>query len=191
MPSGINISQRVNMEYQEEDLINGCKKGENDAFRLLYKKYSSKMLVVCLRYTNSRPEAEDVLQEGFIKVFKSIHQFRNEGSFEGWLKRVMVNTALESFRKQKKMELVDYEFIPESESSSIFEGNALNNFEIKDLLKMIQELPKGCNVVFNLFAIEGYSHKEISDMLNISEGTSKSQVSRARSLLQKAILLKQ
>jgi RNA polymerase sigma factor (sigma-70 family) len=175
------------MESHEELLIDGCVAGDNKAYHQLYKKYSAKMLGICMRYSNSRDEAEDYLQEGFIKVFKYINQFKKEGSFEGWIKRIMINTALYNIRKQKKIDFVRMEAIPELENAEVYEENGLDHFEVTHLLSLIQNLPKGCNVIFNLFAVEGYSHKEIAEKLNISEGTSKSQLSRARSLLQMAL----
>ena len=145
------------------------------------------MLAVCMRYSNSKDAAEDILQEGFIKIFKSIHQFKKEGSFEGWIRRIMVNTALESIRKQKKMDFTSIDSISELEINFQNEENPPDNFDTVHLLKLIQDLPKGCNIIFNLFAVEGYSHKEIAEKLNISEGTSKSQLSRARALLQNSL----
>lgn len=169
----------------EEELIEGCRKSDRAIQRSLYERYCRKMLVVCMRYSKSTLEAEDILQEGFVKVFKGIMDFRGESKLETWITRIMVNTALNSQRKKLYLlPMVDVTEIdlPESELS-------LSGLNYSQLLEMIQALPQGCQVVFNLFAIEGYGHKEIADMLGISEGTSKSQYARARSLI-KAKLLK-
>ncbi|MBA3971399.1 MAG: sigma-70 family RNA polymerase sigma factor [Bacteroidetes bacterium] len=151
----------------------------------LYEKFSRKMMGVCLRYCDSQEEAEDVVQNGFISVFENINTFKGAGSLEGWVRRIMVNTALTNIRKNKKfkqnIDLDSVEFMLPSATQ------ANDSYEAKDLLKIIQTLPVGFKTVFNLYAIEGYSHKEIGDMLNISEGTSKSQYSRAKTHLQKLI----
>lgn len=143
------------------------------------------MMGVCLRYCDNHEEAEDVLQNGFVNVFQNIETYRGSGSLEGWIRKIMVNTALTNIRKNKKLkqniELESVEFMLPS-TNYISES-----FAAKDLLKIIQTLPTGFRTVFNLYAIEGYSHKEIGDMLGISEGTSKSQYSRAKAHLQKII----
>lgn len=142
---------------------------------------------VCLRYTKDVEEAQDVLQIGFVKVFEKLHLFNNEGSLEGWIRKVLVNTALDQIRKNKKFDdnvdlsKVDYSMATENE-------NVLDQLSANDLLKIIQAMPTGFRTVFNLYAIEGYSHQEIADQLNISINTSKSQYSRARVYLQKIIL---
>ena len=145
------------------------------------------MMGVCLRYFDSVEEAEDVLQNGFILVFEHIETFKGTGSLDGWIKKIMVNTALTEIRKNKKfkqnIELDNVEFMLPSS------GFANDDLKTKELLKIIQSLPPGSRTVFNLYAIEGYSHGEIANMLNISEGTSKSQYSRARAYLQKIIAL--
>jgi RNA polymerase sigma-70 factor (ECF subfamily) len=147
----------------------------------LFDKFAPKMLTVCLRYAKDTTEAEDVLQEGFVKVFGKLSDFKMEGSLEGWIRRIMVNTSLDSIRKNKKyltdakLEDVDYK-VMSLESAS-------DQLQAEDLLKLVQLLPEGYKVVFNLFAIEGYSHKEIADLLGVSENTSKSQYSRARAHL--------
>lgn len=141
-------------------------------------------MVVCLRYTKGIDEAEDILQEGFIKVFNAIKSFRQEAKLETWITRIMVNTALNAQRKKMYLyPMVDVEdlHLPEQEIS-------LSEIHFKQLLELIQSLPQGCQIVFNMFAIEGYSHKEIAELLGISEGTSKSQFARAKSLLQQKLL---
>lgn len=169
----------------DEQIVEGCIKKDAIAQKHLYEKFVRKMMGVCLRYADSTEEAEDVVQNGFISVFENISSYRGTGPLEGWIRRIMVNTALTNIRKNKKLkqniELDSVEFMLPS-------TNQLNeSFEARDLLKIIQTLPTGFRTVFNLYAIEGYSHKEIAEMLNISEGTSKSQYSRAKTHLQKLI----
>ena len=147
----------------------------------LYKRFSPRMYAVCLRYAGNAEEAEDILQEGFIKVFKKLNSFRSEGSFEGWVRRVFVNTAIEHFRKKRYLQPVT-----EKEENTI-EGkyfSVLDELAEKDILALVQELSPGYRTVFNMYVVEGYTHKEIADMLGISEGTSKSQLSRAKVILQ-------
>jgi RNA polymerase sigma-70 factor (ECF subfamily) len=147
----------------------------------LYSRFSPRMYAVCLRYAGNSEEAEDILQEGFIKIFKKLDSFRSEGSFEGWIRRIFVNTAIEHFRRKKYMTPVT-----EKEENTI-EGNytsVLDDMAAKDILALVQELSPGYRTVFNMYVVEGYTHKEIADMLNISEGTSKSQLSRAKVILQ-------
>ena len=166
-------------------LIQGCKAGKPAAQQGLYKMFASKMLGVCMRYATDRMEAEDMLQNGFIKVFTRLDLYRGEGSFEGWVRRIMVNASIEYYRKHHKMMQVT-DIDTETDSSSV-DANALSNLGVKELLGFIQQLPPGYKLVFNLYAVEGYSHREIGDMLNITEGASKSQLSRARTLLKQYI----
>ena len=171
----------------DEEIIRSCISGDAKAQKQLFEKYSRRMMGLCMRYASHREEAEDMLQEGWIKVFRNLHQFRFEGSAEGWLKRVIVNACLEMLRKNKKMvNQVDIELIEEITPSEINSSDAMT---ANDLLKMIHKLPAGYRTVFNLYAVEGYSHKEIGDMLGINESTSKSQYSRARAHLQKMLEL--
>jgi len=166
---------------QLDDIIKGCVAGKPEAQETLYKKYSSKLFGISLRYTKDYSAAEDVLQEGFMKIFTNISSYKGTGSFEGWMRRVLINTALERFRKHFQM----YPITDVNESDSSFNyDNVLNDISVKDLLNLIQELPPAYRMVFNLYAIDGYSHKEIGNILNISIGTSKSNLSRARKLLQ-------
>lgn len=169
----------------DEQIVQGCIANNPLAQKYLYEKFSKKMMGVCLRYCDNTEEAEDVLQNGFVMVFQKIESYKGTGSLEGWIRKVMVNMALTNIRKNKKLklniELESVEFmLPSTDQAS-------HNLGAKDLLKIIQTLPHGFRTVFNLYAIEGYSHKEIGDMLGISEGTSKSQYSRAKSYLQKLI----
>jgi len=141
------------------------------------------MMGVCMRYAASRTDAEDILQMGFVKMFQKITYFKNEGSFEGWVRRIMVNTAIELYRKNVRLlHTVELEGVVE-----VDDANALSQLAVKDLMQLVQNLPDGYRMVFNLYAIEGYSHKEIAEQLGISEGGSKSQLSRARNYLQEKI----
>ena len=147
----------------------------------LYRRFSPRMYGVCLRYASNAEEAEDILQEGFIKVFKKLGSFRGDGSFEGWVRRIFVNTAIEQFRRKRYLLPVT-----EKEENTI-EGkyfSILDELAEKDILALVQELSPGYRTVFNMYVVEGYTHKEIADMLGISEGTSKSQLSRAKVILQ-------
>lgn len=174
-----------NLKHQRlepiEKLVKSCIKGNSSAQEELYKMFASKMFGVCLLYTKDYDAAKDVLQEGFVKVFNKLDTFRFDGSFEGWVRRIMVNTALERYRKNYYLyatsDIDDYK-----EDLSYEDVTA--QLSADDLLKLIYELSPQYQTVFKLYAIEGYSHKEIGDMLEISEGTSKSNLSRARKILQ-------
>lgn len=174
---------------EEQQLIKACLKGEGAAFEALYRRFAAKMLAVCHRYAHDREEAKDLLQEGFIRVFESLPKFRDEGSFEGWIRRIMVLTALEFYRKNTRhresyggnIEQLHDEYHPVS-ADDIY---AQMNFE--ELIAMIQELPPAYKMVFNLYVFEGMKHEEIARELNISVGTSKSNLSDARRILQKRV----
>jgi RNA polymerase sigma factor (sigma-70 family) len=168
----------------EEDIeiIKGCLAGKRQYQKMLYDKYAPKMLYVCLRYTTNKDEAQDVLQEGFIKIFRNLHTFKHEGSFEGWLRRIFVNCSLEFLRNKKRALLFDD--IDDMRHQPASDCDIIGNINAKDLTGMIMSLPDGYRLVFNLFVIEGYGHKEISELLGISEGTSKSQLAKARLRLQ-------
>ena len=168
----------------EAQLIEGCLKKDRRFQEEFYARYSSKMLAVCARYTRSTGEAEDILHEGFIKAYGKLNKFRGNGSLEGWVRRIMVNTALENFRRNKHLQIVDE--VNENDDLQM-EAKALSNMSADEILRLIQKLPAGFKIVFNLYALEGYSHKEIADELGISVGTSKSQLSRARAALQEMI----
>lgn len=171
--------------YSEDQIINGCIQGERKAQQTLYSRYSPKMFAICLRYAKDHHSAEDILQEGFIKVFKYIGNFRREGSFEGWLRRIFVNTAIEHLRKSVSLySIVDSEDKP----IDIVDESIFDHLDQQDLLNMVQSLSPGYRTVFNLYVVEGYSHKEIAKLLSISEGTSKSQLARSRQILQKKVI---
>lgn len=151
----------------------------------LYKRFAPKMYAVCFRYAHNSTDAQDLLQEGFVKVYRNLHRFRAEGSFEGWIRRVFVNTAIEHYRKKS----VQLNSVSEKEENTIEDSDlsALDQLAERDILRLIQELSPGYKAVFNLYVVEGYSHKEIGGLLGISEGTSKSQLARAKAILQKKI----
>lgn len=180
----INLNEQSNYIPSETDLIKGCVEGNRQMQELLYKKFSSKMYGVCLRYSGNTDDANDLLQEGFIKVFKNLAKFRGEGSFEGWIRRIFVNTSIEHFRKKVKLYNVT-----EVQENTIEDTdlNILDTLAEKDLLILVNELAPGYKTVFNMHVVEGYSHKEIADMLGITEGTSKSQLARAKGVLKNSI----
>lgn len=161
-------------------IIKGCASGKKSAQEKLYQMFAPKMFGVCLRYAKDNTEAEDNLQEGFIKVFQNIGRFRHEGSLEGWIRRIMVNVSLGKFRKQHVMYPVEDISIYESQHVS---DDILAEIAAKELLAVIQELPPRYRMVFNLFVVEGMNHKEISEEMQISVGTSKSNLARARAIL--------
>lgn len=171
-----------------KNIIKGCLEGVKRDQELLYRRHAAKMFAVCLQYSGNDEEARDILQDGFIKIFENLVFYKHEGSFEGWMHRIIVNTALEKYRERHHLYRVDdIDTIPEPDADPY--NDDYSGLEAIDLLDMIRELPPKYRMVFNLYAIEGYSHKEISQMTGISEGTSKSNLSRARVILQKKINL--
>lgn len=167
-----------------EEILSACIKGEKKGQEKLYRIVAPQMYAVCLRYTGNEDDARDVMQDGFIKVFNKISQFSGMGSLEGWIRKIMVNTALEKFRSKPNVIYLDnsYYTIEDSENQ-----NAIQQLNAEEILKLVQELSPAYRMAFNLFAIDGYSHKEIAEKLGISEGTSKSNLSRARIILQARI----
>lgn len=163
----------------DHEMARAIKQGDNKALNTFYEKYAGKMLAICKRYLSDGMLAEDVLMEGLTKAIAKIDQFSFNGSFEGWVKRIIVNEALMKIRSQKnnEVDIEDVAYALPSESQG-------DHLEAEDLYKMVASLPDGYRTVFNMYAIEGYSHKEIADKLGVSEGTSKSQLSRARAMLQ-------
>ncbi|MCX8020319.1 MAG: sigma-70 family RNA polymerase sigma factor [Chitinophagaceae bacterium] len=168
----------------ETDLINGCLAGDRRMQEELYRRFSARMYAVCLRYAGNTEEAQDLLQEGFIKVYKKLNSFRGEGSFEGWMRRIFVNTAIEHFRKKRYLMPVTEKEENTMESDYL---TGLDQLSTKEIMDLIQKLSPGYRTVFNMYVVEGFTHKEIADMLGISEGTSKSQLSRAKVILQKMV----
>ncbi len=165
-----------------EKLIHNCKKQDIKAQEQLYRLYANKLFSVCLKYSNSYQQAEDNLQDGFIIIFNKIKQYQDKGSFEGWMKRVMINNTLQKYRKQTVFEIVNEEHLKEPEVEIDDELVSVDY-----LLKIIQELPDRYRQVFNFYALDGYSHKEIAEMMQISVGTSKSNLARARIILKEKI----
>lgn len=165
----------------ERQLVKSCLKGKPGAQRELYERFAKTMLGVCYRYTKSIKDAEDVLQEGFVKVFLGIHQYKHEGSLGAWIHRIMVNTALNFLKKNKKYR--DEMFFPEQPLHPVTDENPVIHLEAKELADLVRQLPQGYQTIFNLHAVEGYSHVEIGELLGISDGTSRSQYARARALL--------
>jgi len=175
----------INKSVTEEELIQGCLNLDPNAQKQLYEKYSAKMFGVCLRYVKDYSEAEDVLVTAFMKVFDRLVQYKGQGSFEGWIRRVTINEALTFLRKNRNMYLeVEIEKVDKEPEFQKLE----NELEVEDLLNMVKRLPEGYRTVFNLYAIEGYTHREIAKKLEINVNTSKSQLSRARKLLQKYLV---
>ncbi len=169
----------------ERKLVRECKRNNPRFQKLLFEQYAPKMLGVCMRYFQDKNEAQDALMEGFVKVFSNIEKFRSEGSFEGWIRKIMVNTSLNMHRKNLKHYYhVD---IDETLERIADERQTYDHLQVEDMLKMIQSLPSGYRLVFNLYEIEGYSHREIGEQLGVSENTSKSQLRKARLKLQQML----
>jgi len=172
----------------EEALLKGCLSNNATAQRELYNKYSSKMLSVCYRYAHNREDAEDMLQEGFIKVFLQIHTFENRGAFEGWIRRIVVHTCINILKKNKKFnESVD---IIHATGIQVREESIPAIIQAKQVVECIRMLPVGYRTVLNLYAVEGYSHREIAGMLDIEESTSRSQYTRAKAMLEDILIKK-
>lgn len=169
----------------EEQVVKACLKGDKNAQKQLYEQYARRMMGVCLRYSNGVEDAEDFLQEGFIKVFEKLSSYEYRGSLEGWVRKIIINVVLDRLRQQADLQINDSidDYIEMASTE-----NPYQHLNAKELLQTIQQLPIGYRTIFNLFAIEGYSHKEISMMLNIAESTSKSQYGRAKEQLQKKII---
>ena len=170
----------------EKQLIEGCINGDRRAQKALYEKYSKRMMAVCLRYVKDTEDARDLLQEGFIKLYTNIHKFSGDGSFDGWVRKIFVNCALERLRQNDILKNAGD--ISETDYADIPDETAVTNMSSDEIMMYVKSLPDGFRTVFNLFAIEGYSHKEIGEILNITESTSRSQYMRARKILQKMIL---
>lgn len=169
-----------NFILSESHLIENCLSGDRKSQKAMYEHFSGKMFSICLRYSKNQMDAEDILQDGFVKLFNNLNRFRGEGSFEGWVRRIFVNTAIEHIRRKNINTSVG-----EGLENSVADKrqNALDNLYEKDILKTTKTLSDGYRTVFNLYAVEGYSHKEIASQLGITESTSKSQFSRAKALL--------
>lgn len=171
-------------ESKLKDIITGCINEDRGSQGLLFKLFSAKMFALCLYYSKNKTDAEDYLHNGFIKVFHRIKQYKAKGSFEGWLRKVFIHMILEDFRKIK---IRSIEIELDNNFNQDLQNDVISQINTKEMIKMVQELSPAYRLVFNLYAIEGYTHKEIGKMLNISEGTSKSNLARARISLQKKL----
>lgn len=168
----------------ETDLVQALQKGDAKAQRFLYERYAGPMMGTCLRYLKNEMDAEEVMINGFMKVYQNVSRFESSGSFEGWVRRIMVNEALQHLRKKEPLHLTI-----EKEHTYLVSENATadSDMSAEEMMGLLHQLPAGYRAVFNLYAIEGYAHKEIAEMLNITEGTSKSQLSKARAMLQRML----
>jgi RNA polymerase sigma-70 factor (ECF subfamily) len=191
LANGINIGIGytnniiMNTDNNLSRMWEGCLQNDRKQQELLYKTLAPKMMAVCMRYANDRDEAQDILQEGFIKMFNNVHKYRGDGNLEGWIRRIMVHTAISRYRKLKPMVLV--EDMSENPIHTSATQNA-NNLELKDLLKLVQQLPQAYRSVFNLYALEGYSHQEIGNTLGITELLSRTTLYRARNILKEKLM---
>lgn len=165
-----------------EELIHNCKKGDRKAQELLYRTYARTLYGICLKYSNSKSEAEDNLHDSFMTIYEKIGQFKNKGSFEGWMKRITVNTVLQKYRKEEYLNVVT-----DNTEAEVTVDEIYGDISLQTLLSYIRELPNKYRATFNLYVLDGYSHKEISEMLGTSIGTSKSNLARARMLLKEKI----
>jgi len=168
----------------EKQIVEGCLRGEPKWQKILFEKYYGKMLAVCQRYSKDRDEARDILQEGFVKVFQKLGQFSFNSPFEAWVRRIMVNTAIDFYRKaatEPAMSDIDIA------GDVLEQQDVISDMSHTELMGLLQELPAGYKIVFNMYVIEGFSHKEIAETLNVTEGTSKSQLAKARIYMQKLI----
>ena len=174
---------RLNAKYSEADLVEGCKNGEPQYQKALYHQYNRLLYGLCLRYSDNADDAQDIMQDGFIRIFSKLNTFRGQGSFEGWMRRIMVHTAIEHYRRNSRFFMVDVEQAKGVE----LDANVLSNMGREEIMNLVKQLPAGYRTVFNLYVIEGYTHQEIGLMLDISTGTSKSQLSRAKKILKEKI----
>jgi len=163
----------------EEEILEGCKKNKRKYQEILYRKYARKMYGICMSYAGDRDMAQDILQDAFIKVFRRIKKFNEQGSLEGWIRRIMVNTAIDHLRKQTR----EHGYFTGDVSEEVHGPEIIENLQAQDVLNLVASLPTGARMIFNLYALEGFTHKEIAEKMNISEGTSKSQFNRARKML--------
>ena len=174
---------RWNATRTESELVEGCKKGNPSDQRALYQQYHRLLFGICLRYADTRDDAQDLLQDAFIRIYNYVESFRGEGSFEGWIKRITVRICIEYCRRKSRFLQVD---LNEAREVQIDTG-IWSEMNREEILHLIRQMPAGYRMVFNLYAVEGYNHQEIGEMLGISEGTSKSQLSRARNFLQQRL----
>ncbi len=172
-------------ELSDDDLIRGCRGNNRKSQEMLYRRYANAMYKLCLIYESDRDNAKDILQEAFVKIFRNIDSYDRRGPLSGWMKKIITNTAIDHYRKNfNEAQFIPIENIVHPSSNEESVASILN---AKDIISQVNRLPDGARMIFQLYAIEGYSHKEIADLLNISEGTSKSQINRAKQLLQQWI----
>ncbi len=186
-PKGFLNDKSINKHYYHvEEIIKGCIEGNATAQSKLYKMFANKMLGVCLRYCNSTDDAKDIMQEGFVKVFTTLHKFKGNSSVTTWITRIMMNTAIDSFRKNRKLQFTESFDKYGNEAVDVEDEPEVVNepLTVNELMALVQQLPTGYRVVFNMYAIDEMSHRDIAQHLGISEGTSKSQLARARKQLQ-------
>jgi RNA polymerase sigma factor (sigma-70 family) len=169
-----------------DELIKECISGQRHAQNRLYSLFAPRMFMICQRYASNRDEAEEALQEGFIRVFSYIGQYRHTGSFEGWIRKIMVNVSLQRYRDKARLYPVVY--LEEEQVNYASSNETFSRLAVKDLVNLVQQLPPAYRLVFNLYVFEGMKHREIAELLGISEGTSKSNLSDGRSILQREIL---
>jgi RNA polymerase sigma factor (sigma-70 family) len=167
--------------YKEEEIVKGCQNNERKYQEILYRRYSRKMYGICMSYAGNRDLAQDMLHDAFLKIFRTIDSFKMEGSLEGWIRRVVSHTAIDLLRKKQRLDQYITEDMQEIQTSN--NPSVHSYLATKEILILVGHLPDGARAIFNLFALEGFSHKEIAEQLQISEGTSKSQFNRARNLL--------
>ena len=172
----------------DTELIRGCIKDDALCQKSLFNRYASTLLGVCMRYARNKEDAEDILQDAFIKIFKKISQFKGDGSFEGWMRRVVVNTALKKYTVSRYSKEFSVDEVKDSHLPDSNDVPAFNHLTEKDLLLLIHNLPDGYRIIFNLYVIEGFQHDEIAHMLGIQPGTSRSQLVKARQMLQREII---
>jgi len=173
--------------HKRYDLFARCKKGDANAQRMLYDLFKARMMGLCRRYTRDRAEAQDVLQEAFVKIFKHMFQLESSDKLESWMKSIVVNTAINHYHKNRKQELIFYTVPEGSDDIGAQSFHQLHTFEDEFLISLVNELPDGCRMVFNLYAMEGYSHVEIAQKLQVTEGTSRSQLHHAKYLLKEKL----
>lgn len=173
----------INLHHEEHEIIRMAAENNRQAQQMIYTKFSAKMLSVCRQYIKDIHHAEDLMISAFMKVFINLKNFEHKGSFEGWIRRIIINECLSYIRAQKKVSFLEDEYYQEDSFNNIE-----SNLSVEDIQFLIDSLPEGYKMIFNLYAIEGYKHQEIADMLGINEGTSKSQLNRARKMLQEQVL---
>lgn len=179
------MNLRYLQKLNEKELVKGCLREDRKCQEEVFRRFAGKMMAVCVRYTRHKMEAEDILQDAFIKVFDNLSKFKFKGSFEGWVRRIVINTALKNYGKrgfrQEQIGMDQYQEVP-------MEPSVYSHLQEEELLNLVAKLPDGYRIVFNLYAIEGYSHKEIAETLGIQESTSRSQLVKARKMLQSQVL---